>query len=488
MKRRQFMLTATGAAMTPGAWRAADAQTAHRRDVSYEPDRPLESTGLRIRDGVRLLEDNEKGNIRPELREEISENPGAVFIIRADVKTSRNADGAWKPVPDQMERLGGRVAGLVFRKGTDRKGCTFIKPNLVGGLNAGRTVDQCHGGIVHPHFVVGMTDRLRDLGNTNLAIGARGALRHEHVVASGFKDLLDSHNLPMIEAHLQYFRDYDRSELEWHRNRRGMVQRKFPTYKPAYSKNTSFVNIAHAHVHKVGHTTLTLKNLQGVMPRGYGHICDAWTSMDMWRAHLMKDFNRDYREDIQKSYVKHANMGYKNWDPGGFHRSYLAAGGWEAFEDSLKKYRKSRGDERDRHLERCMDIADTRLFWAEIWAQRMMDIVEALPPPMVSIVEGTFARGADGIVNANFVTVGKSMVAVDAVTTWIMGHDPREVPYLRIAKERGLGENDIDRIPLFILDERGVHRVNDVSSIERQRLAINNFGGIRDHDPVIFGA
>ena len=58
----------------------------------------------------------------------------------------------------------------------------------------------------------------------------------------------------------------------WHKNPEGIVARRFPTYKPVFEKKTTFVNIAHAHTHSVGHTTLSIKNLMGVMPRGYGHI------------------------------------------------------------------------------------------------------------------------------------------------------------------------------------------------------------------------
>ena len=200
----------------------------------------------------------------------------------------------------------------------------------------------------------------------------------------------------------------------------------------------------------------------------------------------MKHFNRDYRAAIEKSYIKHANMGYKYWDEGGFYKSYKDAGGYEVFGQALNEYRKTKGEERKKAIERCIDIADTRLFWAEMWAQRMMDIIEAIPPPYVNMVEGTFARGAGGIVHADFLTVGRSMVAVDAVTSWLMGQDPRELPYLRIANERGLGENDIESIPIYLLSEKGPEKVKDYRSLKRERLGISNFNGIREHEPVFF--
>ncbi|GAH44209.1 unnamed protein product, partial [marine sediment metagenome] len=358
-------------------------------------------------------------------------------------------NGNLKPCSDQIERFGNRVAELVFRKGTEKRGRTYIKPNLVGGLSEKNRVTHCHGGIVHPYFIAGMVDGLHSIGNTNVAIGARGALRHPQIVESGFQDLLDAHNLPLIEAHVQYFRDYKRSELVWHKNPEGMIARGFSTYKPTFEKGTTFINLAHAHVHPFGHTTLTLKNLQGVMPRGYGHTCDAWPTLDIWRRQFMDDFNPYYRTEIEKSYIKHGNMGFKHWDHGGFYKKYVAQGGFEAFKKARLAYEQKRGEERTEALNHIYDITDSRLFLAEQWAQRMMDQVEVFPAPYVSMVEGVFARGHDtGVMHADFLTVGRSMVAVDAVTSWLMGHDPRELPYLKIAKERGLGENDIDAIPI----------------------------------------
>ena len=206
--------------------------------------------------------------------------------------------------------------------------------------------------------------------------------------------------------------------------------RRFPTYRPAYDHGTTFINIAHAHTHPLGFTTLTIKNLQGIMPRGYGHICDDWVNLDKWRRKFMKDFNPDFRTAVEQSYVKHGDMGYKYWDEGGFYRSYKSAGGYDAF---LKNH----------------EVADQKLFWHEQWAQRMLDAVEVMPKPYVNIVEGVFGQGDNGIFHSDFIAVGRNVTAVDAVSTWLMGHDPREMPYLRIAKERGLGENDIEKIPIY---------------------------------------
>ena len=97
MKRRTFMTTALGAAMSVKTF--ARNVFIRGKDVSYEPDQPLESTGLNIREGVKLLKKGEKGNTVPVLREEILENPDAVFFIYADVKDRHNWGGRWNPRP-----------------------------------------------------------------------------------------------------------------------------------------------------------------------------------------------------------------------------------------------------------------------------------------------------------------------------------------------------------------------------------------------------
>ena len=443
--------------------------------MSLQNTKTFSEGALLIEEGVKIFLKNKGNNITPVLRDEIQENPGAVFIIMAGIDVSRDENGTWKHCYEQMERFGRRVGKLVFRKGSEQGLGTLIKPNFVSGFRGEDALFQSHGGRVHPFFVAGLADALHDICNSNIIAGARGGMSHEQFIESGCKDLFSARNMPLIEANMQPFSLYHRRELIWHKNRKGLVARRFCTYKPAFYKDTSFINIAHAHTHKVGHTTLTMKNIQGIMPRGYGHICDSWISMDLWRNQFKKDFNPDYRAEIEKQYVNHANMGYKHWDDGGFYKSYLAAGGYETFMEALRSFEKSRGEKRDAARERLYEIADSRIFWAEQWAQRMMDCIETIPSPDINIVEGVFGRGHDvGVMHTDFLTTGKSMVAVDAVTSWLMGHDPRELPYLRIANERGIGENDIDKIPIFLLDEKGPVKVKDYRDLPRHFLGIYN--------------
>lgn len=472
MKRRTFLTTVAAGAVS-GSLEASPLLKQH--DISWEPDDPLVSNGTSISEGLKILDKGEKGNTAPVLREEILDNPNAVFIIDAGFTNERDETGTWKPCGDQMERFGRRVAELVFRKGTEKGGRTFVKPNMVGHYDLEHPTFN-NGWNVHPNFTVGFLSALRDMGNSNSAIGVRGGLWHDTMVKMGITDIFNANKVVCIEAHVQYFKDYKKSEIQWFKNPDAVVEKGIPIYKPTYLKGTTFINMAHAHTHQLGHTTLTLKNIQGVMPRGYGHVCDSWTALDLWRAPFMKDFQSAFRKPVEDAYRRHANMGFKHWDEGGFVRAFDNNGGYDAFMREMDRYRKAKGEERKASLARMNEIAEPRVFWVEMWAQRMMDIVEGIPQPYVSMVEGVFARGDDcGVQHTDFFVVGRSMPAIDSVTSWMMGHDPRELPYLRIAKERNLGENDIDKIPIYSLSERGVERIADYRTLKRYRLGVHQF-------------
>jgi len=477
MKRRAFLATAIGGTALSCSMHGRNAENSFKQhDISWEPDEAITADGMSISEGVKILKKGEKYNTAPVIREEILENPNAVFIIKAGVKNSRDENGTWKPCNDQMERFGRRVSDLVFRQGTEKGGRTYINPNMVGHYDP-KNPTYHNGWCVHPHFTSGFVESLRDIGNTNSAIGVRGGLRHNHMVEWGLTDIFNEHRLPVIEAHTQFFRDYKRSDLLWHKTPGAVVAKRSPTYKPVGMKDTTFINIAQAHTHQLGHTTLTLKNMQGVMPRGYGHVCDTWTGLDIWRNSLMDDFTPDYRAKIEKLYVKHANMGFKHWDENGIYKQYRANGGYDTFMRELDKYRNSEGDERKKAMENMSAITDSRVFWVEQWAQRMMDIIEGFPTPDINMVEGVFGRGDDcGVEHTDFMTVGRSMTSVDSVTSWMMGHDPRELPYLRIAKERGIGDNDIENIPIYYLSEAGLEKVNDYRDLKRAKLGVYQYG------------
>jgi uncharacterized protein (DUF362 family) len=117
------------------------------------------------------------------------------------------------------------------------------------------------------------------------------------------------------------------------------------------------------------------------------------------------------------------------------------------------------------------------LMWDEQWCQRALDCSSALPRSL-NIVEGVIGRDGSGFdlgrdELCNIVIVGLSRTETDAVGSYIMGHDPRELYYTRIAKERGLGECDPAKIDIYRIHTGEAIRVKDLSEIKRFRLGVN---------------
>lgn len=89
------------------------------------------------------------------------------------------------------------------------------------------------------------------------------------------------------------------------------------------------------------------------------------------------------------------------------------------------------------------------------FAELLVDIYQAVPVPVLSIVDAI--RGMDGqngpnagrVLALNRLIAGSNPVAVDSVLARLAGIAPAEVPLLRIAAERGLGPIAADAIDVF---------------------------------------
>ena len=452
LNRRKFLSQSTALISALPVFSSAVTASAKDIEVSKAYSDPGQ---FLVRDGQKSSKKGKKNNIPPMLRDEILENPRAVFIIKTSVVTQKDNDGKFPPEKEQFARAGYYTAMKIFRKGSESGGTTYIKPNFVGGFTADpRSVNN--GISTHPWFVAGFCDALKGMGNTNIVVGANGAAKHENFVESGVCELLHTRGICFTEGKYAQWKDYKSSEIEWVDNPEGKVMLKVPYFKLTQEKDTTFINMAKDRIHQLGFTTLTIKNLQGIMPVGYMHICRPWRSQqDAINLQPGKTIiNPDYQKLIEQAYVKHANMGYKYWDEGGFSKAYFDAGGWDAFK---------RGDFEP----------DYKVFWGEQWGQRMMDIASNIKP-CVNMVEGIVGiDGGNKLHLNNFITISRSMVECDSVASWLMGQDPRELPYLRIANERGLGQNDIEKITIYEITDKGIKKVNDFRMLDRAHMGVH---------------
>ena len=115
--RRNFLKT--GAALITALPVFAEHVNASEKDIErsldyYDPGRKL------VRDGQSHARKNKKNNIPPVLREEILDNPRAVFVIRTSVVSQKDSEGKFPPEKEQFEVAGYNTALRIFCKGAKR--------------------------------------------------------------------------------------------------------------------------------------------------------------------------------------------------------------------------------------------------------------------------------------------------------------------------------------------------------------------------------
>jgi hypothetical protein len=81
----------------------------------------------------------------------------------------------------------------------------------------------------------------------------------------------------------------------------------------------------------------------------------------------------------------------------------------------------------------------------------LLAIQQEIHPGIFAIMDGTTAGNGPGPrlmepVVKNVIMASADQVAVDAVAAWLMGFDPLEIDYIRLAHERGLGVGDVRQI------------------------------------------
>ena len=83
----------------------------------------------------------------------------------------------------------------------------------------------------------------------------------------------------------------------------------------------------------------------------------------------------------------------------------------------------------------------------------LLVIQQEIHPGIFAVVDGTFAGSGPGprcmrVAERGVILAGSDQVAVDAVCARLMGFDPLDIPFLRIAHDRGLGVADLREIDI----------------------------------------
>lgn len=475
MKRRDFLTqTSVGAAAftTAKMWEIFSTEPCRAASVTPGTGGSVlpRGGGLDIEEAVEMIGMGKAGNTAPVIRSEIADNPRAVFLIETHVTGMKDARGFFDDARPQMEETGKAIARMIFRKGAAKGGSTLIKPNMT--FIPDEVWSPITGVITSPDFVSGFVETLWDMGNTNVVVSERGGGIRSHR-GTGVYSVFDQKNIPFIQASYANFKYYRKGELNWHKvtAKDPVVWKNVPTYRPIGDPDNFYISMPKLKSHNLGLTTLALKNIQGAVPHGYGQFCTDWDAVlltaDAANINFKRDFVENYQERVEAGFLKHRDAGFKYWDYEKSYPLYQSRGGWNTF----KKIRKNPKEARE-----FLDGVKN-LMWDELWCQRTLDAATAVKPD-INIVEGIIGRDGSGFALGNdylcnVVIVGLSPVEVDAVGSYIMGHDPREIYYTRIAAERGMGEVDPGKIKIFWLREDGIAPVKNLSEIKRYRLGVN---------------
>ena len=466
MERREFMKKSTAGALSLSAF--AMCEILNEMDALGFPT----SGGMGVQEACMIVEEGKRKNICPEIRSEIKNNPRAVFLIETHVDARKDENGTFDDAIPQLQAEGKRIAQYLFVKGTQKGGSTFIKPNFT--TKPSHCYYRTSGVYSQPDFIVGVVEHLRDIGNTNIMTGEATTPAINRRLGKVY-EAFDPAGIPMVEPGYRRFTDFEKNELNWFDTRNSIFWKKIPYFRPIGDDDTFLINIATLKCHLTGLTTLTVKNLQGCCPRGYGQFCTAWNSFESGAKRQginYSDFHEHWQEQVEASFLKHRAAGFKRWDPRDCYKRYEEKGGWKA-------YRKARKDGSDALNEFNRGIGP--LMQHEMWLQRGLDNADVIRP-QINIIEGIIGLdgeelnrdriGDDQLVN--IVIAGCSPYEVDAVGSYVMGHDPRELWYTRVARERGLGECDINKIDINkILDSGEIVPIKNISEIKRHPLGLN---------------
>ena len=362
-----------------------------------------------------------------ELADIVQNNPDAVFIRKTNAKDLE--------IPVGFREGGYLIAKDLFVKAEGVEEKLIFKPNVTVSppKDSQGKIAQGVGGIVtNPHFIGGIIDRLQELDAENVVIAEGGGTNMEMSYDEwDYTEMADKRRVPLLSL----TRQYEPHDLNWV-TVDGVVMKDIPFVRPIGNVGTRFINMPTMKTHNLGITTLCCKNLQGIIAVGYKHFCSSLEGIENSLEEIRTHFQPNLRETVTANYKRHVAENWPFWD---------------------------KGAERD-----------------ETWAQRISDALLGIKP-WLNIVEGIIGRDGTAFnqgkdVLCNFVVAGVHPVHVDAITTYLMGHNPERVNYLMIAKERGLGKINPREIDVYVFGDDGVTKCTNLDSIGRCPLGVYHYG------------
>ena len=367
------------------------------------------------------------------LQDAIREKPQAVFVWRTRMESMEDYS------PERLRAIGEKVARDLFRVEVDAGdgGQRFvIKPNICGGAREGEDPDSYipePGESTNVDVTRGVIEALKSMdipGERITVTEGRSALDLSAIFQySGYARMTAETGVTLFNNGRDPYRP---DELNWVPLEQGVVTREMPLVRPVGDADTRLINLATMKAHGLATATLTVKNLQGLVAYRYKHFCTPLEVIEAGEAR--------YTPEV---------------------RSHFQPGLRGILEPGLQRHQ---ADDPD------WDMRD------EIYANRACDSLLAIKP-MISIVEGILARTGTGYrrgedVLANTIVAGINPVHVDAVTAFLMGHEPPRLNYLRLAGERGLGVNEPEEIETYFWSDEGPVLCESLEDIDRLNIGV----------------
>jgi uncharacterized protein (DUF362 family) len=115
--------------------------------------------------------------------------------------------------------------------------------------------------------------------------------------------------------------------------------------------------------------------------------------------------------------------------------------------------------------------------------RRLADLAKVIKPGLC-VVEGVIARDGTGFQRGRnyplgMAIAGINLVAVDSFTSYVMGFDPQALAYLKVAHEAGLGNIDMAKLHVFVVENGKIVPCKDPAKLRTAQP----FHVIRGCDP-----
>lgn len=263
------------------------------------------------------------------------------------------------------------------------EGTILLKPNITIPAAPETRI------ITHPGFIVGMLEALIEKGvaRERLVVAEAASRRGEEEWArqSGYADAL-----ARLGMTLTGMKDEGGADIEVPG---GVVFEKLRLF-PEVAECGFFINVPVAKCHNLSCSTLSTKNMQGMVVSPQRHMCNVQA------------------EDQHLSAEELAR---------------ITDTGLSLHEDRF-----------------CNKHAD------------MISVRRHTGIPRLCVIDGIVGRDGTGFRYGEnrpmgWTLIGENEVCVDAVGTFLMGMDPQATPYLKVANQRGLGTHRIDEIEVVDL-------------------------------------